>query len=345
MAVPPPTTAMNRPLALLPVCLATLLAACSTTTKSNPPGVADLGQVKIEERNNALEVKRRDFRRVLLVLDQAMDSYVTAMANRGDPRADHQIDRISKLLQDVVLDMRARRLDGKLKATDHEPGRNYRTLQALAKSSSEPDQQAIALAALGFSGDMAMMPVILQGAQLSDPFMVDRAVLGLAVLKSPKTPPGVLAAIIENPKHPEDGRAQAAWALYQVQTSCPDTSEIAKIWRRFLGSEQHLLPPSIIVTAVRGLGLTGDHKHVDLVLPMLKHPSPRLRMAASVAMGRMNAQENWKDLLELLKPQETNPNVRLSARKALARLAGNKDYTYDVSAWRKVFERGQKDRK
>ncbi|HIE70184.1 MAG TPA: hypothetical protein EYP98_08380, partial [Planctomycetes bacterium] len=75
--------------------------------------MADPGQVKIEKRNNALEVKRRDFRRVLLVLDQAMDSYVTAMANRGDPRADHQIDRISKLLQDVVLDMKARQIDGK----------------------------------------------------------------------------------------------------------------------------------------------------------------------------------------------------------------------------------------
>ena len=73
---------------------------------------------------------------------------------------------------------------------------------------------------------------------------------------------------------------------------------------------------------------------------MLKHPTPRLRMAAAVALGRMNAQEHWQPLLELLKPQEPNPNVRLSARKALARLAGDKDYTYDIGAWRKVFERG-----
>lgn len=343
VAVPPPTSAMNRSPALLPACLATLFAACSTT--SNPRSEAAPGQITIEEQNNALNAKRRDFRRVLLQLDQAMDSYVTAMANRGDPRADHQIDRISKLLQDTVLDMKARRIDGKLKATDHVPGQNYRTLQALAVDSSEPDQQAIALAALGFAGDMSMMPVILQGAQLSDPFMVDRAVLGLAVLKSPATPPGVLAAIVENPKHPDDGRAQAAWALYQIQTSCTDQSEIAKIWRRYASTEQHLLPPSVIATAVRGLGLTADKQHVDVVLPMLKHPTPRLRMAAAVAMGRMNAQENWRDLLDLLKPQESNPNVRLSARKALARLAGDKDYTYDISAWRKVFERGEKDKK
>ena len=29
------------------------------------------------------------------------------------------------------------------------------------------------------------------------------------------------------------------------------------------------------------------------------------------------------------------------ARKALADLAGGKDYGYDVSAWRKVFDRGR----
>lgn len=329
---------MNRSLALL----ALLPLACACSTTSDPAvGTADPNQVQTEKDANKLEQKRRDFRRVLVRLDQGMDSYVTAMANRGDPRADHQIERITKLLQDTVLDMKAR--DGKNRAIDHEPGANYRALQALAKDGSLPDQQAIALAALGFSGDMKMMPIILQGAQLSDPFLVDRAVLGLAVLKCPETPTGVLTAIVENPKHPEDGRAQAAWAIYQIQTVTADQSEIAKIWRRFLGSEQHKLPPSVISTAIRGLGLTGDTAHVDAVLPLLKHPTPRLRMASAVALGRMNAQKHWRDLLELLKPQESNPNVRLSARKALARLAGDRDYTYDVAAWQKVFERGEQD--
>jgi len=331
---------MNRSLALLPLSLATLFCACSTTNQQQV-GESDPNQVVTEEQNNELEQKRRDFRRVLLKLDQGMDSYVTAMANRGDPRADHQIDRITKLMQDTVLDMKA--FDGKKTQTDHVPGTNYRTLQALAKNNSLPDQQAIALAALGFSGDMKMMSVILQGAQLSDPFLVDRAVLGLAVLKNPKTPTGVLTAIVENPKHPEDGRAQAAWAIYQIQTVNPDQTEIAKIWSRFLGSEQHKLPASVISMAIRGLGLTGDAAHAEVVLPMLKHPTPRLRMAASVALGRMNAQKYWRNLLELLKPQESNPNVRLCARKALARLAGDRDYTYDVAAWQKVFERGEKE--
>ena len=64
-------------------------------------------------------------------------------------------------------------------------------------------------------------------------------------------------------------------------------------------------------------------------------------MAAARALGRMNAQEHWRDLLALLKPAESVQNVRLHARKALAALAGNKDYGYDLAAWRKVFDRGE----
>ena len=64
--------------------------------------------------------------------------------------------------------------------------------------------------------------------------------------------------------------------------------------------------------------------------------------AAALALGRMNAQKHWRDLLALMEPSESVQNVRLHARKALAALAGNKDYGYDLAAWRKVFDRGEK---
>ncbi|MCK5945052.1 MAG: HEAT repeat domain-containing protein, partial [Planctomycetes bacterium] len=95
------------------------------------------------------------------------------------------------------------------------------------------------------------------------------------------------------------------------------------------------------VTAIRGLGLNGDATHADLIAPLLRHPVPRIRMSSALALGRMNAQQHWQDLLKLLEPQETVQNVRVHARKALAALAGNKDYGYDLAAWRKVFERGE----
>ena len=133
---------------------------------------------------------------------------------------------------------------------------------------------------------------------------------------------------------------QAAWALYRVQTVSTDPSAIVACWRRFLSTERERMPAGVLVTAVRGLGLAAADANADLVAPMLKHPVPPLRMAAALALGRMNAQEHWRDLLQLLEPAESVQNVRLHARKALMALAGNKDYGYDLVAWRKVFDRG-----
>ena len=327
---------MNRSLALTAVLLPTLFAACSTGDNLRQEQAPDL--VKRQESLKEQDQKQKDFQMILIRLDQAMENYVLALANRGDQRADDQAKKLFNHIRKEVLDEdpRAKAAPG---ATVRGKGFVFAQLQALALDGTYPERQAIALAALGFSGRTDVMNDILQGARLEDPYVVDKAVLGLAILRSRDTPPNVLAAIIENPKHPEVGRVQAAWALYRVQTSCLDQSEIAKIWSRYLGPMRETLPPGIIVQAIRGLGLTTQAKYADLVLPMLKDPTPRIRMSAALALGRMNAQEHWKELLALLKPQESVQNVRLSARKALARLAGNEDYGYDVSAWQKVFER------
>jgi hypothetical protein len=330
---------MNRSLALTPILFSALLAACSTGAPVRQDKVPNL--VERQEDLKALESKQKDFQATLIRLDQAIDEYVTALANRGDQRADDQAEKLFNHLRKEVLD------DGpRAKPAKGTPVRGkgyvFAKLKALAIDGTYPERQAIALTALGFSGRTEVMNDILQGARLDDPYVVDHAVLGLAILRSRDTPPNVLAAIAENPKHPEDGRVQAAWALYRVQTSCLDQSEIAKIWTRHLGPMRMELPPGIIVTAIRGLGLTTNPEYAGLIVPMLKDPTPRIRMSAALALGRMNAQDHWQDLLALLKPQESVQNVRLSARKALARLAGNHDYGYDVAAWQKVFERDSK---
>lgn len=327
---------MTRAVPLLSIVLA---AACTGGPDRSPEAVPDLEAHDREMQRE--DAKRRDFNAVLVRLDQAMDSYVQALSNRGEARADAHAGRLERLISETVLDNGQGGLDGTPRAVDQPPGENFRRLVALAKDGSIPNQQAIALAALGFSGRSDVMPTIVQGAMLSDPFLVDRAVLGLAVLRAPETPPGVLAAIVERDSHPEDGRVQAAWALYRIQEVLVDPSPIVALWRRFLTAERDRMPVGVLVTAVRGLGLTHDAAHADLVAEYTKHPTPRLRMAAAIALGRMNAQSHWRDLLALLGPQETVQNVRLSARTALGDLAGNQDYGYDVTAWRKVFDRGR----
>lgn len=316
-----------------------LLAACSSAptppdgeplTVYDPQHEADL--TKADEA-------RREFQAVLIRLDQAMESYSQSLANRGTLRADQQIVKLEKLIHEMVLDSKAQ--NPRNPASAHPPGTTLRRLEAAAADASQPEQQGIALAALGFSGRIEEMPTILQGAQLDDPARVDRAVFGLAILRAPATPPGVLAAVVENEKFGEASRTQAAWAIYNLQEFSEHREQIVAIWKRYATELREKLPAGVIVQAVRGLGLSRDRAHLPLVLPFLQNPVPKIREAAAVALGRLNAQDHFEELLALIGPGEAVPNVRLAARKALQELAGQVDYGYDVAAWRKAFDRGR----
>ncbi|MCK5943284.1 MAG: hypothetical protein KAI24_14990, partial [Planctomycetes bacterium] len=220
---------MIRPLALLPL-LVLPFASCSSGPSLRTE--ADPALADKEKDRTAKDKSRRRFEQVLIKLDQAMDSYATALANRGDPRADKQAEQIAKFVQDLVLDNKA--IPAGADANDYEIGANLRLLRALAADTTEPRQQGIALAALGFSGRTDLANLIAQGAMSDDPEIVDKAVFGLAILRAPNTPIGPLAAVVENERHPVDGRVQAAWAMYQVQTASTTPDEIVPYWRRFL---------------------------------------------------------------------------------------------------------------
>jgi hypothetical protein len=297
------------------------------------PTLEDTERNRIEQ-----DAKRRDFSLLLVRLDQMMDSYAQALSKRGAPRADTQADNLEVAIRKLVLDQEVVVLGGNRPAKA--PGEHYRHLKATAADASDQANQGIALAALGFSGEFELMPTILQGAMLSNPDLVDRAVFGLAVLGAPDTPVGVLADVVDNQKHPIDGRTQAAWAIFRLQQRNGNGTEIAPLWQRWLSTDRDAVPPGVLVTAVRGLGLTRDTAYADLVAGYLKNPTNKLREAAANALGRMKAQAHAGALIDLLGPEEPVPNVRLSARKALQELAGRVDHGYDTAAWRKVFERG-----
>ncbi len=304
--------------------LLALLAACASTDpevrKEYDPALEAEEQAKV-----AADALRRDFSNVLLQLDQAMDSYVKALSNSGVPRFDSERERLEHLLRDLV--------NGK------PAGSNTQKLIALAGDGTDPFFQGIALTALGFADRSDVMPVILQGAQLQDANLVDRAVLGLAILRDPRTPPGVVAAVMNDPKHPEQGRIGAAWALVTLQENSLHTDAIVPVWQQLLENSEND-HPLIVANAIRGLGLTRDPRYGELVGRYLTHPTPRVRFNAAVAIGRMNAQDQHEKLFDLLSPAETGPNVRLAARKALQALAGGVDRGYDVELWRLEFQRG-----
>jgi hypothetical protein len=320
---------------LLPL-LPLALAACSSTPEvRREPAVEEAATALQQDKDSK---KYKDFRATLIRLDQAMDSYAQAVSSQGESRADQQSQRLFKLIQDTVMDRGAVRPD----QDRPRPGETYARLAALATDASDPDGQGVALAALGFSGAAEAMPTILQGAQLSDPFLVDRAVFGLAALRNPTTPPGVFESIILRANHPEDGRVQAAWALHRIQQGVEKQDAILAVWRKLLTQHRDTLPAGVLLNAVRGLGYGRVPADGALAGSFLKHPVPRIRMAATIAVGRIKAQDQWPMLVDLLAPTETVQNVRLHARKALQELAGGTDHGYDVAAWRKTFDRGER---
>lgn len=324
---------MLRPLVLTLV----TFAACAGTAPEPTPG-PDLAQMTLP--GSIPENQKGDVYKLLLELDQAIDSYQATLDSQGSQRRDTQLEKIERYLRDTVLDTGARQLgQGLAQDAGWQPGRNFHRLTAIAADQSSAWQQGIALAALGFSGKEEAMPTILQGAQLANVALVDRAVFGLAVLRAPKTPPGVVAAVVTRPEFPEDSRVAAAWALCQLQTTTDRIEEYAPLWLA-MTEQRDRLPAGVQLYAVRGLGMLRDLRHADVVAPFLQHPMPLVRCAATIALARMNAQAHWRAILALLEPQETNQNVRLHASKALQALAGGVDHGYDVGAWLKQFDRG-----
>lgn len=317
---------MARPTLYLLAALALpLLPSCSSTSAT--PGAPELRREPApdEETRRLQQInenkRRNELPRVLLDLDKMIDGYVSVLSNAGTVRSDNELQRIDKALRQKVKEHRDQ-------------------LLKLAADSTDRDQQALALAALGFAeGDV--LSAILQGAQLQDDHLVDRAVLGLAVLKDPRTPPGVLVAIMNDATHPEAGRIQASWALYVLQENRIKTQEIAQIWRGVLDEgEQH---PLILANAVRGMGLLREDATAEdraLIARYVKHPVAMVRWTSAIALGRTNAQDQVDALLKLLGPAESIANVRLAARKALQSLAGGTDRGYDIELWRKEFARG-----
>ncbi|MBL8724055.1 MAG: HEAT repeat domain-containing protein [Planctomycetes bacterium] len=314
-----------------------LLAAC-TATSSGPRGEPAPDEAERERQLREADGERRNLLAVLVKLDQSMESYSRALF-ASSARSESDATRLYRLIRENVLDIgtQARRPG----EAERAPGHNFVLLQSLAVDEREPAQRAIAVAALGFSGRPEVMPLLAQATQASDPVLVDRAVFGLAVLRAPATPPGLLAAVLADAKRTEASRTQAAWALYHLQDISERRPEIVAIWRNCLTEGAATLPAGVVVQAIRGLGADRDAQHIALVAKFLKHPVPKVREATAVALGRLNAQQHVDDLLAMISPAETVPNVRLAAQKALSALSGGEDHGYDIAEWRKTFDRGR----
>lgn len=296
-----------------------ILTACGGA----PEPVAD-PQIEADflQRQRAIdeEKSKQTFESDLVNIDKALDKYTAAWMTSEIAASEKLRDRLDRYLRDTVA-----------KHSDR--------LLTVAEERQYPANRAIALAALGFSGRADALDPLLNGARDDNQPVAVAALFGLAILQDPKTPPGVLGDIMSDLKRPAEVRRNASLALLRLQEKSFEPSKVGPYWTKVLERPLEDIDYAVALHAVRGLGLLRDAANASYAEKLVSHPQPMLRVAAAIAMGRMQSESSVPALLALLGPGETNENVRLAARKALQALAGGIDREYDVGEWRKVFQR------
>jgi hypothetical protein len=309
------------------------LAGCSSTSSraGTPDPSLEDEAARRKAEFAAAEEARNSLPQLMLDLDKTLERYFLATFNSGSPRAEDTRTRLRNFLEQ------------KLREPIAEDRTQFDTLLLAARDASTPRYQGIALAALGFStaeNAMRALEPLLNGLDSTHDDVVNSAVLGLAMLQDHRTPPGKLARVMNDEERRVEDRATAAWALHQVQEKAVDPAPFEAVWTDLLAGPLDEDPSQVVVSAVRGLGLSRNPEHCDTVVRYLEHPAPLVRLQATIALGRLGNLAAVEPLLALIGGAETNESVRLGASKALRALAGYRGEGYDVEEWRRIFDLG-----
>lgn len=341
---------------LLPLLL--LLAACA-----GGPETSTEGPVRDEAKGREIaeRIKARQEAELttdLIQLDQAVDKYIQARNALPNDRA----------MRLVV------QLDGVIRTIVH---RNFDALRARAVDARDPGNRSIALFALGFAdhgdevrkaraklrdklmargvprkeippelpdrGDQieAALQPLLAALHDAETRVRAHALLGIGTLRSPTTPLAPITNMLEDDRQPLDVARNAAWTLLQLQDVLPpqQRTPIRMAYLRVLSRDLGDVQPEIASQLLWAVAQFRQQSDAEIVRRYTKHPAPLIRMNAALGLGLMRDEKTVPDLIELIRPEETNPNVRLTARKALMAMAGGLDRKYDVAAWKALFER------
>lgn len=296
------------------------MSACGSAPPAPEEGIEERFA---QDRKDAEEFKARQkqFERILTETNRAMERYAIARLDSGSPKSDKLAATLEKHLRRVVTD-------------------NFARFVQAATQADFPRNRAIAIAALGLSSNREALDPILNGLASDNKEVIGNSAFALGLLKDPRTPSSYLARVIEDENLPDAVRGGAASSLLQVQTVSTDTDKFEEIWARLLDQPFETGLPATTVSAVRGLGMIKNQERAQLVERYLSHPTPKVRQAAAIAVGRIGKQSSHIPLLTLIGTAEPYANVRLAARKALQALAGGIDRGYDVQEWQRVFQRG-----
>lgn len=308
---------------------ALVLCACSSTETGTEKPVKDPAlereMQKEAERVQSEIAKNNDFDLVLLRIDKALDDYATNVAKSENIKAQRRADSLRQ-----YLEVQSRRFAKQL-------------VEALGSDAVR--QRSIAAAALGFSGDEALVEPLANSLGDSESFVRSNAALGLGQLASPKTPLTTLVSIAKDSTRPIEERRAATWTIFRIQNAVRpkgfvplEEEPFASLWPALLEGDTLGKDGILTVQALRGLGMLRDPSILDDAARYLSHPMALVRQAALIAVARSRNRRGAPLVLPFLSNSETNPNVRLTARKTLKALTGDRiDHEYDLKAWKKEF--------
>lgn len=195
--------------------------------------------------------------------------------------------------------------------------------------------RGIASAALGFSGDPAVAPLIASNVAATETEVASKALLGLGVLCAEDTPVSpILDAVMRADASPAM-LSNAAFCLFQLAIKYEkdvDGSMTAAFMHLLRNPE-----PTVRAQAVLGLGLLKSHSAMPQIIDILAaDPIPTLRTAAAYALGQIGAPESLGPLIGAL--SDADAVTAGTARAALARFYGQ-DLGPQPAAWRAALTR------
>lgn len=193
--------------------------------------------------------------------------------------------------------------------------------------------RAISLAALGFSGDFQVTPLLLNGVSSHDPEVMAKSLLGLGVLSNPETSMAPIHAAVTGPYADEEILSNAAFAMFQIaiQTRNDVDGTMTSALLPLLNAPD----PSVRSQATLSLGLIRASIALPTITDLLGGDiSPDVRTAAAFALGQIGSQGSTLPLIGALKdPSEITAGA---ARAALVRIHG-RDMGPDGDSWTSVL--------
>ncbi len=304
---------MLRPASLLLVLSGVLLPGCSSAPSKDADKLAGL---QFEPYQPEPPRKQLTTGELILACQQHLRVWNAAMNQQRSEKNAEAIQFTERALAILVQRERAR-LEN----------------QAI---SGPPKNRGVASAALAFSGDPKVLPLMVNNLKDSDMDVRANALLGIGVLADRDTPLAAIYDAVSDPGASDAVTANGAFAALQLAQILQDdpSGNLSSILGPMLASPR----AAIRAQAATGLGLIrASHLLPKLNDLVLSDPDPFVRTAAAFALGEVGAPGSADPLIRAL--EDKDKITAGAARGALTKIFGT-DHGPDPDSWREAQKKG-----